>query len=146
MMCFLIGPGRTDMCSFYIYTSQYLREFFSTLRYCLFSLGKYLGQQITHLTFIATYSLTYTKCALRVQVLCCAFIEKRAIDLFTNYNTLQIKNDATTLENFKPFFFKKANSGVKNTFFHSTATGLELWGEGAGGEAHLMASNEYDHQ
>lgn len=27
MMCFLIGPGRTDMCSFYIYTSQYLREF-----------------------------------------------------------------------------------------------------------------------
>lgn len=28
MMCFLIGPGRTDMCSFYIYTSQYLREFF----------------------------------------------------------------------------------------------------------------------
>ena len=83
------------MCSFYIYTSQYLREFFSTLRYCLFSLGKYLGQQITYLTFIATYSLTYTKCAVRVQVLCCAFTEKRAIDLFTNYNTLQIKNDTT---------------------------------------------------
>lgn len=107
MMCFLIGPGRTDMCSFYIYTSQYLREFFSTLRYCLFSLGTYLGQQITHLTFIAIYSLTYTKCAVRVQVLCCAFTEKRAIDLFTNYNRLQIKSDTKTLENFKPFFPKR---------------------------------------
>lgn len=40
---------------------------------------------MTHLTFIATYSLTYTKCAVRVQVLCCAFTENRAIDLFTNY-------------------------------------------------------------
>ena len=99
------------MCSFYIYTSQYLREFFSTLRYCLFSLGKYLGQQITYLTFIATYSLTYTKCAVRVQVLCCAFTEKRAIDLFTNYNTLQIKNDTTFLENFKPFFSKRRTRG-----------------------------------
>ena len=151
------------MCSFYIYTSQYLREFFSTLRYCLFSLGKYLGQQITHLTFIATYSLTYTKWALPVQVLCCAFTEKRAIDLFTNYNTRQIKNDTTTLENFKPFFFSKRRTRgwktdksvvrkkgelfyILDSFFHSTVTGLELWGEGAGGEAHLMASNEYDHQ
>ena len=42
---------------------------------------------------------------------------------------------------------RKENSFIfLDTFFHSTATGLELWGEGAGGEAHLMVSNEYDHQ
>lgn len=111
MMCFLIGPGRTDMCSFYIYTSQYLRELFSTLRYCLFSLGKYLGQQITHLTFIATYSLTYTKCALPVQVLCCAFTEKRAIDLFTNYNTRQLKMIQQLLKTLNLFFFQKGELG-----------------------------------
>jgi len=110
-MCFLIGPGRTDMCSFYIYTSQYRREFFS-IRYCLFSLGKHLGQQIAHLTFIATYSLTYTKCAVRVQVLCCGFTEKRALDLQTiiRYKLKMIQKFSKTLN---IFFFKTANSGLK---------------------------------
>ena len=99
------------MCSFYIYTSQYLREFFP-IRYCLFSLGKHLGQQIIHLTSIATYSLNYTKCAVRVQVLCCAFTEKRALDLQTiiRYKLKMIQKLLKTLNIF--FFSKRRTRSV----------------------------------
>ena len=120
----------------------------------MFSLGKHLGQQITHLTSIATYSLNYTKCAVRVQVLCCAFTEKRALDLQTIIR-YKLKMIQKLLKTLNIFFFSKRrtrsvvrrkNSYILDTFFHSTSTGQDLWGEGAGGEAHLMASNEYDHQ
>ena len=43
------------------------------IRYSMFSLGTDLGQQITHLTFFVINSyntLTCTKCAVLVQVLC----------------------------------------------------------------------------
>lgn len=97
MMCFLIGPGRTDMCSFYIYTSQYLREFVFHIKVLSVFFGE-IPMTANNSFNLYRYLFFNTKCAVRVQVLCCAFTEKRAIDLFTNYNTLQIKNDTTTLK------------------------------------------------
>ena len=48
---FLNGPGRTVMCSLYIYTSQYLKENF-TVRCIIFSLRTDIGKQT--ITFFAT--------------------------------------------------------------------------------------------
>ena len=45
------GPGRTVMCSLYIYTSQYLKENF-TVRCIIFSLRTDIGKQT--ITFFAT--------------------------------------------------------------------------------------------
>ena len=132
------------MCSFYIYTSQYLREFFP-IRYCLFSLGKHLGQQITHLTSIATYSLNYTKCAVRVQVLCCAFTEKRALDLQTiiRYKLKMIQKLLKTLNIF--FFFQNGELGLLleemrtllyfGYFFPFNLYRAGFMGEGGGGRS-----------
>ena len=48
---FFNGPGRTVMCGFYIYTSQYLKDNF-TVRCIIFSLRTDIGKQT--ITFFAT--------------------------------------------------------------------------------------------
>ena len=70
-MVFLIWPARRVIFSLYIYTSQYLIESFTAKG--LFSFRTDAGKQI--IAFFDTnyyYSLTYTNCAVRVQVLCSA--------------------------------------------------------------------------
>ena len=81
-MCFLIGPGRTDMCSLYIYTSHSLIENF-TVR-CLFSLkADIIRKQI--ITFFAPNNYYFFNvhklCGTCSRSVRTAFTEKCAKDL-----------------------------------------------------------------
>ena len=96
----VIGPGRrTRLCSLYIYTSHY--------KVFIFIESRHRKANMHNLFRHTNYydSLAYTNCAVRVQMLCSAFTEKRAM--------YSVHHKLKTLQQLKKFFSKISHTRAR---------------------------------